>query len=32
MSYAVEVEGKSPEAFAGEWIKANAERIAGWLK
>lgn len=32
MSYAVEVEGKSPDAFAGEWLKANAERVAGWLK
>lgn len=32
MSYAVEVERKSPEEFASEWVKANAERIAGWLK
>ncbi len=32
MSYAVEVERKVPDEVAGEWVKANAERIAGWLK
>lgn len=32
MSYAVEVEGKSPEEAASEWMAANEDRIRGWLK
>lgn len=32
MSYAVEVERKPPADVAKEWVAANADRIAGWLK
>lgn len=32
MSYAVEVERKTPEEVASEWIAANRERVAAWLR
>ncbi|HEV2513834.1 MAG TPA: glycine betaine ABC transporter substrate-binding protein [Devosia sp.] len=32
MSYAVEVDGKSPEAAAEEWLAANRARVEGWFK
>ncbi len=32
MSYAVLVDGKTPEAVARDWIDANAERISEWMK
>lgn len=32
MSYAVEVERKSPEAAASDWIAANRVRIEGWFQ
>ena len=32
MSYAVEVERKAPSDAASAWVKANADRIAGWLE
>ncbi|WMS41230.1 glycine betaine ABC transporter substrate-binding protein [Acuticoccus sp. MNP-M23] len=32
MSYAVHVEGRSPEEIAAKWIKDNSARIEEWIK
>lgn len=32
MSYAVEVEGKTPEVAATDWLAANRARVDGWLQ
>jgi glycine betaine/proline transport system substrate-binding protein len=32
MSYAVEVEGKTPQEAANEWMGANQSRVTEWLK
>lgn len=31
-SYAVVIDGKDPAVVASDWIAANPDRVAGWLK
>jgi glycine betaine/proline transport system substrate-binding protein len=31
-SYSVVIDGKDATAVAAEWIAANADRVAAWLK